>query len=216
MGLGTSAVATTADADEREQVYQRKGRDGRLVYTNIGNVSEGGVHLQAMELGDLLHLDLAAVPQEKLRVIDQRIDDIHTATRAGKQCAAIRTASEGSTADVFWQEQRQPILLCSGLLALAGLLGLAGGGMLIGAARIALFLGGAFFGYTAVAGGLMSRDAFAAGLHACSSDLPPAEPKDAAVVKQRLSAAADFQRSVQGVVDGRAGRIDQAMDSALR
>jgi hypothetical protein len=205
-----------AEEEEQDRVYQRKGRGGRVLYTNIGNVSEGGIPLAAMELRELLALDLSTIPESTLPSLDQRISVLHEATRTSRACAQIRRAAEDSVAELMWNEERPEVLTCGGLTALTMLVGLLGSGGVVNVLRLGLLAGTVSAGYGAASGAWTRHAHIADGMRACSSDLPSAQPTDPAMVGQRLSAAADFQSSVQSLFDAREGQIDAATSNALR
>ncbi len=221
VGLGLALCCSglggaEAEGREQERIYQRTDTSGRVVYTNIGNVSEGGAPLSAIELRELLKMDLSAASQGDLSALDARVAQLHETTRKSGACAQIRAASQGSVATRMWNEEQPELLACTGLMGLTMLFGLLGSGSVVSWFRLALVAGSVSTGYQAASDAWARHGQLEAGRRACSSELPAGDSTDVDVVKKRLGLAADFQRSVQGLFDAREGNLDNRVRHSLR
>jgi hypothetical protein len=207
---------TRVTAEGPDQVYKRTDRDGRVVYTNVGNVSVDGAPPEALDLPALTRLDLTRIPAERLPAIDQQIDDAHASTQAGEHCTAIRAASRVPLRTWIWQEHQRELFTAAGLFAFSLVVGFAWSGAVMRTLMpIAPFAGAIFLGYVATARSQEAVDDLHTGLRACSADLPEPQPQNPVVVKQRLSAAVEFQSSVQRIFTNRQEMVD-AMANSVR
>jgi hypothetical protein len=216
LALGLSLGSWNTASADPARVYKRTDREGRTVYTNVDDTSENGLRPEIMDLPALIHLDLAEIAPERLPSVDQRIDEVHTATQAGQQCTTIRAASRIPLRTWIWQEHQRELFTAMGLFALSLVVGFAWSGRVMRTLMpVAPFVGALYLGYVAFERSQGTLNELHGGLRACSADLPEARPQDPAVVKQRLTAAVQLQDSVQRVFDGYQASIGAMSNHAM-
>ncbi|MDB4986359.1 MAG: hypothetical protein JWN04_1537 [Myxococcaceae bacterium] len=190
------------------QVFKYRGANGRDVFTNAGNVAISGAAPSAMTLPELLSVDFGGASLSQLQSLDHSVQLAHDALQTGRRCAAIRASLRVPVSSFVWGENPRQVCVGAGLLVLAILVLATWRGRLKQLMPLAPLLGSLYLGYDTYARVDRRLSALREGLHACSSDLPPAQASNPEVVKSRLSSAASVQATVDHAYDQRAKLVE--------
>jgi hypothetical protein len=204
LSFGCWCLENSAEAGAQDRVIRRTDRDGRVVYTNIDDVSVGGVPVQSLALPELIKLDLTDVPRDMLPKIHERITQVHHDVQTGEQCEGIRSAARGSARARLLHDHRRELFTALGLLVFAWVAtwGWPGRTMriLMGLPPLA---GALLLGSAALQRSGATSEALYAGLRACSADLPEVDPARPEGVAQSLGSVVSQITAIQRVLKRR-------------
>jgi hypothetical protein len=203
------AVDAARRADDR--VYRYRGSNGREVFTNAGAVAVHGHGVEPIALPELNNVDLGGASSEQLQLLDGSVQRAHDELQTGQRCQAIRASLRVPISTFLWHDHLRELAVATGLLASALIVFAAWGGRLRGLMPIAPLLGCSYLGYATLSRIDHRMDLLRDGLHACSSDLPPAEAANPQSVKGRLESASSLQATVDRAVAERAAMADRIM-----
>jgi hypothetical protein len=209
--LAFALGAASAGADDK--VYERKGREGRKIYTNIDNVSVDDRPLDEVPLPALARMDFTRVPAAELSKVDRRVEQAHQAVQEGGQCGGIRAASRVPLRSWLWQDHQRELITAAALFVFSLIVGFAWRGAVMRTLMpIAPFAGSVFLLYVATARAQEGMDDLHKGLRACSAELPEARPTEAVVVQDRLNLALEFKQSIEQVFAQRQRMIERSIN----
>ena len=201
------------DAPQRadDRVYRYRGTNGREVFTNAGAVAVHGQVVEAIALPELKNVDFVGASSQQLQVLDRSVQRAHDELQTGLRCQAIRASLRVPISTFLWHEHLRELAVAIGLLASALIVFAAWGGRLRSLMPIAPLLGCGYLGYATLSRIDHRMDLLRDGLHACSSDLPPAEATNPESVKGRLESASSLQATVDRAYAERAAMADRIM-----
>lgn len=215
-GLGAGRAAAEdppVDAPHRadDRVYRYRGANGREVFTNAGAVAVHGQGVAPIDLPELKSVDFAGASALQLSQLDRSVQRAHDELQTGQRCQAIRASLRVPVSTFLWREHLRELAVAIGLLVSALIVFAAWGGRLRGLMPIAPLLGCSYLGYATFSRIDHRMDLLRDGLHACSSDLPPAEANNPESVKGRLASASSLQATVDRAYAERAAMTDRIM-----
>ena len=194
-----------------DRVYRYRGKNGREVFTNAGAVAVHGQVLEAIPLPELKSVDFLGASAQQLQQLDHSVQRAHDEMQTGQRCQAIRASLRVPVSTFLWHEHLRELAVALGLLASALIVFAAWGGRLRSLMPIAPLLGCSYLGYATVSRINHRMDLLRDGLHACSSDLPPAEANNPETVKGRLESASSLQATVDRAYAERGQMTDRIM-----
>ena len=196
-------------------MYRYRSANGREVFTNAGQVSVRGARPQELSLPALrnsgVDVDLGGASPTQLQQLDRSVQQAHDELQTGQRCQAIRASLRVPVREFLWREHLRQVCVGASLVALALVVMLAWSGRLKPLMPLAPLLGCAYLGYVTYAQIDRRLDTLRDGLHACSSDLPPAADHDPEAVKGRLASASAIQAMVDRAYQERSATVESIM-----